>query len=97
LGEQTACIDNEIKIVESPAKGQCDWNDDNQKPSYIHGSQAIFMFNLTADPTESSPLGKEKHGPLYGKYTKLMDRFKQSVTRSGETESLCIAPTTVTP
>ena len=87
-------MDNEIKAVESPEKGQCNWNDNGKPPSYItEGKKGVFIFNLTSDPTESHPL---QDNSLKLKYTQMLDKFKASTLHSAQTESLCAAPNTTT-
>ena len=93
LGPQTACVDNDLKAVQAPSKGQCDWNDDGQPPSYLRTARGskhrVFVFNLTADPTESRPLADKA---IQAKYAAMLQDFRASTTKSAQTESLCAAP-----
>jgi len=89
LGQQLACVDNDWKIVENPAKGQCDWNDNGKKPPY--GDKGPYLFNLKSDPTESMPLNSEEP-ELFQKYSAYMKAWKVGVEASQQTESTCEPP-----
>ena len=99
LPPQAACIDNDLKVVSDPGRGGCEWNDYNVKkqmqwaPPYHlpHAATNVFLFNLSADPTESSPLNA-KHPELLAIHAERLRAWRDGVRRSQLHETLCALP-----
>ena len=72
------------KIVEKPAKGQCEV----MLPPYKAGAPGPFLFNLDLDPTESHDLCKSNKQQCDA-MKELLDAFVTGVANSATMESKC--------
>jgi hypothetical protein len=88
LGGQSALIDNEWKVLDSPNAGHCD-----REPGTKIGSGRL-LFNLDFDPTESVDLANNSaYADLFSNLSSALDAFKQSIIYSAVHESQCRAAT----
>lgn len=83
LGSQMAIVNNQWKILQKPAAGQCDAE---------HGSffDKTMLFNLDLDPTESTDLSTDPtHASLFTTMSAQLKALAASITASTITESQC--------
>ncbi len=85
LGNQRAVIEGEMKLLVSPSNGQCGWETASK---YNPKSKGPFLFNLTADPTESEPLN-DQQPDVVKRLQQVMDNFASSIENSQANESGC--------
>ena len=88
LGSQVALVtrDGRYKLVKSPSKGMCAL----EETSYLgNDKKGPFLFDLLADPTESTPLNDELP-ELFEELVQKMEEFEQSITQSQVYESECL-------
>ena len=84
LGAQRAWIDNEWKVVEKAAKGQCK----KMLPPYRDG-KGRYLFNLVDDPTESHDVSAAN--PVrFAAMVAALDAWSKTIVVSQETESQCV-------
>ena len=89
--DQTAWIDNEMKIVDVLSRGITPGQGCKmEKPYSGQTAKGPFLYNLTADPTESIDL-KSKLPDLYSKMLGEARAFLASVAHSRENETHCDA------
>lgn len=89
LDDQQAWIDNEMKLLRNPAKGQCKtmlppWNETGT-------ASRTFLFNLTSDPSESIDLsGSPSYADKFREMTRELDEWVESISHSQTDESGCV-------
>eukprot|EP00730_Choanoeca_flexa_P002622 TRINITY_DN11115_c0_g2_i13.p1 TRINITY_DN11115_c0_g2~~TRINITY_DN11115_c0_g2_i13.p1 ORF type:complete len:396 (+),score=69.67 TRINITY_DN11115_c0_g2_i13:290-1477(+) len=86
LGKQKAIIDNDLKLVYAPEKGQCA----TFEPPYDTTGKGPFLFNLTSDPTESDDLSTSQPRELEAMMQKL-NVYEASLQVSQYQECGCLA------
>jgi arylsulfatase A-like enzyme len=82
---QVGLIDNDLKIMRNPAKGQCD-----MQPPYDPASllNATLLFDLSTDPHELHDL-KEARPEEFKRMSEMLDDFLASINYSQEHETHC--------
>jgi arylsulfatase A-like enzyme len=86
LGQQTAIIENDWKLVAKPESGQCEMENN---PGIV-GVAGPFLYNLTADPTESHPLNLA-FPDVHQRLSATMASFLASIANSQVNETNCDA------
>jgi hypothetical protein len=84
--QQDFGIDGVWKIIENPIKGQC--SEFSEPFGSMKSLKGPFLFNLTADPTESTDLCAS-HANRCADMAKAMSDFSDSIKRSQVEESQC--------
>eukprot|EP00035_Acanthoeca_spectabilis_P002135 m.85326 g.85326 ORF g.85326 m.85326 type:complete len:572 (-) comp11375_c0_seq1:94-1809(-) len=83
LAGQTAIVNNQWKILQNPVAGQCD----SEYGSVFHGT---MLFDLDADPTESTDLSKDPaHAAMFANMSAQITALAASVEYSSIHESEC--------
>lgn len=83
LAGQTAIVNNQWKILQNPVAGQCD----SEYGSVFHGT---MLFDLDADPTESTDLSKDPaHAAMFANMSAQITALAASIEYSSIHESEC--------
>ena len=92
LNKQAAVIDNEWKILEQPADGQCKMEEPYASMP-LADLAGPFLFQLEQDPSETVDVSRAfGNSPRFTSMAAAMEQFKASVDASAKHESLCEDP-----